>query len=164
MKEYLLGEIDDIPSWVDLVNVWFELEEVKGFLEVGQGRALPAKNRPKIVGTWIQGGRARMTPTCEVGTLRTELLQWWKTLNPPWCQTGPTGEFLQSGEGDWGFLNASGRNGLLSVLACMNWWLELEEGLDEDPQWVSLLRDVQWVLESLLKETGEPPRKKSRSD
>ncbi|KAE9389152.1 hypothetical protein BT96DRAFT_779507, partial [Gymnopus androsaceus JB14] len=51
-----------------------------------------------------------------------ELLQWWKTLNPPWCQTGPTGEFLQSGEDDWGFLNASGCNGLLSVLACMNWW------------------------------------------
>ncbi|KAE9391052.1 hypothetical protein BT96DRAFT_832549 [Gymnopus androsaceus JB14] len=154
--------MEDVQNWKALVEAWFQLEEAKGFQEVGQGKGLPTKDHPKAVGTWIGLGRTKVTPTNEGQTLRTELLHWWKTFNPSWHQTSFTGEFLQSGEGDWGILDMSGRNGLLSVIACMNWWLDLE--LDEDSQWLSLLKDVQWVLECLLKEAEEPPWKKSQSD
>ncbi|KAE9389133.1 hypothetical protein BT96DRAFT_740331, partial [Gymnopus androsaceus JB14] len=80
-------------------------------------------------------------------TFGTQVLNWWKLLNPTWRQACPSGEFLQSGEGDWGVLDVSGRNGLLSVLACMRWWHDLgAEDMNSNPQWIYISKDVSWVV------------------
>ncbi|KAE9395889.1 hypothetical protein BT96DRAFT_825526 [Gymnopus androsaceus JB14] len=127
--------MEQVPGWVDLVEAWFDLESAKGFLEVNQGKGLPGgRDHPKAVGTWVQSGRSDRVPTSDPDGLQTQLLHWWKVLNPPWRQMNSSGEFLQSGDGDWGVLDVCGHNGFLTVLACTNWWYDLgDDDMDNDP-------------------------------
>ncbi|KAE9386949.1 hypothetical protein BT96DRAFT_838392 [Gymnopus androsaceus JB14] len=152
--------MEDVPGWAQLVDMWFELEETAGFLDVGKGKGLPtSKDCPKAVATWIQNGQSNKPVEIDTDMHGLNLMRWWKALNPSWCKV-----YQQEGEGDWGSLNASGHNGLLSILACMHWWYLADKSVRSDVGWQMLFTDAQWVLGCLVKEAGEPQRKKSKNN
>lgn len=162
--------MEDLPDWKALVNAWFQWEERSEFLDVNQGRGLPVKRRPKLVGVWVNGGRLHTNPVGadDADEFGTDLIEWWKILNPSWRETNEDGEFIQEGAGDWDQLVVRGRNGLLSVLACMLWWYDLEEGFDQDTEdaWNAMVADVAFVIDSMFVEEyadePSPPKKKKQ--
>lgn len=169
-REWLLEGMEDLEDWGLLVNAWFEFERRAEFPEVNQGKGLPARGRPKAVGVWVKEGRLHLNPveTADADEFGTELIEWWKSLNPSWRESNEDGEFIQEGSGEWDDLLVKGRNGLLTILACLLWWYDLEEGFGDDTRdaWDAMVADVLFVIDSLIvAEYGDEPsprRKKRR--
>ncbi|KAJ3765038.1 hypothetical protein FB446DRAFT_655801 [Lentinula raphanica] len=161
--------MDRAPCWRDTVEHWFLLESSFGFSKRGKG--LPTASRPAAVGNWIKSYRNERTDNIPKGVggwkgFGTELLQWWRTMNPAWRTPSPDGTFYHSTEerGDWGALDVQGANGFLSVLGCLIWWHQrAAEASMIDDRWFIMNQDLDWVLKEQLKEKGIA-LKKPRTD
>ncbi|KIK53126.1 hypothetical protein GYMLUDRAFT_142541, partial [Collybiopsis luxurians FD-317 M1] len=108
------------------VESWFALEGALGFPGKDQGQDLSTLSRPPAVGMWIKCARSPKCPkeTNTIEDFSNSVIKWWDALNPAWRICTAEGVLMQEGSGDWDKLDASGRNGLLSVLACLLWWYE----------------------------------------
>lgn len=152
----MLAEMQDEPLWVEAVNTWYELEKLRGFPAKGKGNDLTASDkRPSAVAAWVRNGHKKDPVEMEDGVAHQKsLLDWWAALQPDWRKKGE--KYDRKAGNDWGFLNADGRNGLLSVLACMLWWRKVEKGTRKDSvDWVELLSDVTLVLQELCEGTKD---------
>lgn len=155
-KKYLLSEMHDEPLWVQAVDAWYNFEKSRGFPAKSKGKDLiVTEERPSAIATWVRNGRKKDPVEIEDGAAhRKSLLKWWDTLQPDWRKQGE--KYDKGDEHDWGSLDADGRNGLLSVLACMLWWRKIEKGTKKDsPDWVKLVSDVTLVLGELVTESQE---------
>ncbi|KAE9384172.1 hypothetical protein BT96DRAFT_842675 [Gymnopus androsaceus JB14] len=142
--------MQDEPLWVQVVDAWYGFEKSQGFPAKGGGRDLTAtKERPSAVAAWVRNGRKKDPVEMEDGAIhRKSLLDWWDALQPEWRKQGE--KYNRANGHDWGSLNANGRNGLLSALACMLWWRKVEKGTKKDSvDWVELVSDVTVVLQEL---------------
>ncbi len=136
-------------EWDALLSRWLQFEQQSQFQ--GDTR-LGAKNRPGIVGDWIQ--RARPSEfhfkIQGVRSFNKNFNVWWISLQPDWRTNDPSGVLLRSG-GDWGRLRCPGVNGLLSVLAALFFWgREVQKQPDESAAWVAAVDDVYYAIAQLL--------------
>ncbi|EEB97225.1 hypothetical protein MPER_03502 [Moniliophthora perniciosa FA553] len=163
MKSYLLTGVVG-PEWTSGVEVWFVMEKSYGFHS--STRALPTESRPSAVTWWTKRARTikGVPPSTTEAQFPQSVITWWDSMMPSWRTQNQDGHWAQTGEGDWGILHCPGQNGLLSVLACLRWWLIAEGGEVEQASelWRYLFSDVCWVMEQLQKEMEEPSRKKTR--
>ncbi|KAJ3714484.1 hypothetical protein EV361DRAFT_811297 [Lentinula raphanica] len=142
------------PGWKETLNLWLQLEALHGFTKRGKG--LPTTSRPVAVGNWVKSYRIEKTENIPKGVGKaeefgSEVLKWWRFLNPSWRTPSPTGTFLRVGEGDWEALEVYGANGFLSVLGCMTWWQQrAEEERIIDDRWFVLKEDLDWVLKQQI--------------
>ncbi|EEB88825.1 hypothetical protein MPER_13160 [Moniliophthora perniciosa FA553] len=165
MMTYLLTDVVG-SDWTNGVEAWLAMEDSYGFQSSTQ--TLPTENRPTAIAWWTKRARTNKAnpPTTEHCDFGQSVITWWDSMMPSWRTRDENGCWAQTGEGDWGVLCCPGQNGLLSVLACLRWWLIAEGGDVENASalWRSLFSDVCWVMEQLSVATEEPSRKKARRD
>lgn len=77
---------------------------------------------------------------------------WFNALNPSWRARDDAGRWMASGDGPWVDLKKPGPNGLLSLLACLKWWIDKEEslGMEVPVAWVEAVADLIWVMQELI--------------
>ncbi|KAJ3752824.1 hypothetical protein EV360DRAFT_54538 [Lentinula raphanica] len=161
--------MDRAPCWRDTVDHWFLLESSFGFSKRRKG--LPTVSCPAAVGNWIKSFHNERTDNIPKGIggwkgFGSELLKWWRTMNPAWRTPSPDGTFYHYTEkrGDWGALDVQGANGFFSVLGCLIWWHQrAAEASIIDDCWFIMNQDLDWVLKEQLKEQGIA-LKKPRTD
>ncbi|KAK7045901.1 SERTA domain-containing protein 3 [Paramarasmius palmivorus] len=166
MKTFLLSGVSS-PEWVQSVGIWEELERGYGFVNTCQ--TLPTEARPDAVLFWTKRARkfTGLPPDVEVSGFGQRVVLWWNSMMPGWRTRSADGHWERSGEGDWGALRCPGQNGLLSIMACLRWWLIKDSKAsvrEADSSWQALFADVCWVMEELRKSEEHPVRKKARSE
>ncbi|KAK7014447.1 SERTA domain-containing protein 3 [Paramarasmius palmivorus] len=166
MQVFLLSSVSD-SEWAQSIKTWIELERVYGFVTSRQ--TLPTELRPDVVTFWTKQARKMSTPPPDVmvAGFNGKVITWWSSMMPSWRTKDANGQWVQSGEGDWGILRCPGLNGFLSVLACLRWWL-IQEGATSvsmaSAAWRATFEDVCWVMEELRKSEEAPARKKPCSE
>jgi hypothetical protein len=154
--------VDDMHFWQTLA-LWAALERAYGFVSSAAG--LSATGQPEEVKWWI--GRARplrvpdsLSNPVKFSIFKNTFWSWWISLQPSW-QKGLSGVLSWEVKGDWGQLVSPGCNGILTVIACLNWWHhksqqhssegeDLSEDVDKAPSWEDAIQDVCWVISELL--------------
>ncbi|KAK7043466.1 hypothetical protein R3P38DRAFT_2767090 [Favolaschia claudopus] len=136
-----------------LVAAWTRMEVASRF-EFSSAN-LPAKHRPKEVGTWI-GSSRRVEPAIEDPTqYALEWQRWWDSLQPSWRVRGGDGrwtvlEKYGAGGKEWGSLYRWGINGVLSIVASLYFW---GRAVRLNPEmyatWESAVQDTVWILEGM---------------
>lgn len=78
-------------------------------------------------------------------------MKWWASLQPSWRDLGAGNRLSQisvMGD-DWKSLNVPGKNGWLSIMACLKWW-GVYAAEKEKAQWVEVVEDVLMMLNGLI--------------
>ncbi|KAK7019753.1 SERTA domain-containing protein 3 [Paramarasmius palmivorus] len=165
MKDFLLSDISS-SRWVQSIEAWEDLERAYGFATSRQ--TLPTVKRPDAVNFWTKRARrlADPPPATQGPKFGKEVSEWWDSMMPSWRRK-VNGQWARDGEGDWGPVRCPGLNGLLSIMACLRWWLVQESSgsvQKASRSWQALFDDVCWVMEELKKSEEAPARKKTRSE
>jgi hypothetical protein len=121
-----------------------------------------ATHRPAAVAEWIKNARAinKSMVITNVAAFTESWWGWWYWINPGWrkdaAKPGASGHhWVEMGQGSWSALKMPGRNGFLSVLACLKWWREsIKDG--DFKEWGVAVHDVSWAIHSLLSELASP--------
>ncbi|KAJ7031438.1 hypothetical protein C8F04DRAFT_960250 [Mycena alexandri] len=142
------------PHFNAVLAAWIRIEAASRYEHADT--KLPAKHRPKQVGTWIARGRSKSADTTvrDPRAYAAQWQLWWDELQPAWRTRDKDGAWsVAGGYGgsgkEWGALFQWGVNGVLGVVASLYFW-----GIacaDEDSQslWESATSDVGWMLEGL---------------
>ncbi len=131
------------------------------------------QHRPPQIGVWIKSRRYfhRTPAMTSPKTFAAQWWCWWRAANPAWRVVADSDDLVTEMDGDasWGGVNATGINGLLSVIVSL-WWLRAKTP-DSNPtihSWHKAVQDVTWVLQQSIgqreeqdNEEEEPPRKRS---
>ncbi|KAJ3744501.1 hypothetical protein DFH05DRAFT_1399238 [Lentinula detonsa] len=156
--EYLNQDLGE--DYITLLVNWVNFERSRGWVSSVKG--LACNMRPKALSKWILNCRYDRTGNepdfADEDVLRhfcKSFMFWWNTLQNS-CQLV---EGLTTGK-KWESLDRSGKNGWLSVLACLKWWgMALGEQDDrEGPkgcEWRAVVKDASLVLNSLIASTRE---------
>lgn len=111
--------------------------------------ALTSKRRPAAVPHWVQRGRPvepeRYPSITSVSAFASQWWDWWLELNPDRRDRVVTGRLTPGGRISVESVKKPGKNGLLSLLACLMWWRDAI-GTDDTTDWESAVRDVYWVI------------------
>ncbi|KAJ7715981.1 hypothetical protein B0H16DRAFT_1339399 [Mycena metata] len=116
--------------------------------------------RPKVLAAWIRAGRgtkSKSQPTVDsLDTFVKEWNGWWDSMQPEWRERNRQGRWRidppYRKEWDWGVLETYGVNGILSVVAGIDFWgvaVLSEDDEDQTARWDNAVQDVVWVLEGL---------------
>ncbi|KAF9012273.1 hypothetical protein BDZ89DRAFT_963570 [Hymenopellis radicata] len=153
------------PDWVNLLRVWTQVE---GLAEFRLGKVIlgyQSTLKPDALTQWVN--IRRRTPIVltkrQLKGFAGDFWAWWIDLQPEWrdvagCHGPLTLEHrpLPAGR-NWGQLaDAKGRNGVVSVIACLAWW-GVHHVVESGPavlraEWYEAVADVTYVLDSILEE------------
>ncbi|KAJ4001078.1 hypothetical protein F5050DRAFT_1708473 [Lentinula boryana] len=147
-------------DYITLLVNWVNFERSRGWVSSVKG--LACNMRPKVLSKWILNCRYDRTGNepdfADEDDLRhfcKSFMFWWNTLQNS-CRLV---EGLTAGK-KWESLDRSGKNGWLSVLACLKWWgMALGEQDDREGskgcEWRTVVKDASLVLNSLIASTRE---------
>lgn len=111
--------------------------------------ALTTKRRPGSVPYWVQRGRPvepeRYPNIGSLSAFATQWWAWWVELNPDRRDMVVGGRLTPGGRVSFDSVKKPGKNGLLSVLACLMWWRDTV-GSGDVMDWENAVRDVYWVM------------------
>ncbi|KAJ7058592.1 hypothetical protein C8F01DRAFT_971359, partial [Mycena amicta] len=107
------------------------------------------KARPEALAWWIGRGRNGTPAIGSVTTFGMGVEAWWRAINPAWRRPENQGKLKRDGAGPWVELEWPGPNGFLGVLTCLRWWAEKLNKPTECIQWLDIVEDVIWVLETM---------------
>ncbi|KIK60678.1 hypothetical protein GYMLUDRAFT_115058, partial [Collybiopsis luxurians FD-317 M1] len=107
-----------------LINRWIELERLNNWQTVTTG--LTNVNRPREVSAWIRNGRRKnvIISSDQIEAFGKNVWAWWLVLQLSWRDTSegkPLHAVACYGD-NWNTLDHFGKNGWLSLLACLKWW------------------------------------------
>lgn len=165
------------PEWLALIKAWTELEQTYGFdspvsdqfsnscdillTTAIQMSGLGAINvRPPAVQWWVSRRRRydRDPPIESSSTFGSAWWVWWDALNPDWRNRVEGHlERVRMGTGAelWTDLVRPGKNGLLSIVACLWWWGKIKAS--DDAEWEEAVQDVLWVVRCLALVVASDP-------
>ncbi|KAJ3806107.1 hypothetical protein EV368DRAFT_48838 [Lentinula lateritia] len=156
--KYLNQDLGD--DYNDLFKNWVKFERLKDWVSSTKG--LARHNRPKELSKWILNCRYDR-PGNEPQLKKEHLVQfrksfscWWRDLRSSgWQQKSATEDPCGKLEKERESLDRSGKNGWLSVLACLKWWgTALGDNDDRNgplgEEWHSMVKDVSFVLNNLI--------------
>ena len=119
-----------------------------------------SSRRPPAIGEWIKRARVpsyapkpgKKQPIQDfVEDWAAAMWAWWSDINPPWRKREKDGMVAGRQRGDWTSLDCGGPNSHLNVLQGLKWWFDMEGKPEGSALWLKLVKDVQWVLASVLK-------------
>ncbi|KAJ3779031.1 hypothetical protein FB446DRAFT_630977, partial [Lentinula raphanica] len=153
--------VDLGPHWKDLLTVWVQFERLSNWVKKPSKnpRAFPALFRPKELTHWISNCRYERKgaePTFEttsLGPFIDQFWSWWTSMQPGWrpLDAGNKPAPITSYGSDWKVLSVCGKNGWLSVLACLKWWgLHVANVGDGKDRWLEALTDVLQMLRGVV--------------
>ncbi|SJL18824.1 uncharacterized protein ARMOST_22425 [Armillaria ostoyae] len=139
-----------LKTFVRLETIWKDLKHIRAGLQV--------RLRPIALSRWVSLGRFRVKtpeiPAEELDKFRGTWLRWWNAMQPEWrAKTGEIAECSKVADGgDWSLLRLPGPNGFLGIVASLAWWgiTAKVQGGGEGKVWKDALRDMAWVLTSLV--------------
>ncbi|KAJ7825874.1 hypothetical protein B0H14DRAFT_2368606, partial [Mycena olivaceomarginata] len=145
----------DYDALLEAFTAW---EQSSGWAASGKLKALPNAPRPTQLADWIKDARGKTLAVrliTDTKCFATTWWQWWTGMQPSWrdSRCGRAGSRCVAvlDKADWGSLQTSGQNGLLSVVATLYWWGCAEKGLGEGnttSDWNDAVADTTWVLRS----------------
>ncbi|KAH7880256.1 uncharacterized protein C8R40DRAFT_1165165 [Lentinula edodes] len=151
--EYLNRNLGE--GYANLFKKWVEFECSRGW--ASSTRGLARQNRPEELSKWIlncrydrRGNEPELKTDDALIRFRECFVRWWKQLQ----QAPDAGELASNLEG-WRNLDRSGKNGWLSVLACLKWWgTALGDQTDREGakghEWRTIVTDASLVLTNLI--------------
>ncbi|KAF9017018.1 hypothetical protein BDZ89DRAFT_1141053 [Hymenopellis radicata] len=151
------------PEWYNLLNLWTRVEAIAEFRLGSFILGYQSDLKPAALSDWVNTRRRKAIsiPRRNLKSFAAEFWTWWIDLQPEWRDVagfeGPlTEEHRRPAIGrDWGQLGeAKGRNGIVSVIACLAWW-GVHHLVDSGPvalreQWRDAVDDVAYVLDGIL--------------
>ncbi|GAW04662.1 hypothetical protein LENED_006467 [Lentinula edodes] len=154
--EYLNQDIS--KEYVDLLRIWVEFERARDW--TSSNRSLDRRDRPKVLSKWItncryerSGNEPDLTKKDDLVQFSKSFTRWWDNLRRPHSSAEIAARDTQKG---WQSLDRSGKNGWLSVLACLKWWgMALTEKDKLGPlgdEWRNIIKDALLVLSELTKD------------
>ncbi|KAJ3873852.1 hypothetical protein F5051DRAFT_336945, partial [Lentinula edodes] len=150
--EYLNQDLGE--EYCNLFKEWVEFECSRGWASSTKG--LAPHGRPKELSKWIlncrydrHGNEPELKTDDALVQFSECFMAWWKHLRSP-----GTGESIGELHKEWGSLDRNGKNGWLSLLACLKWWGMALGGQNDregtkGQQWRSMVKDASFVLASL---------------
>ncbi|KAJ7184062.1 hypothetical protein C8R46DRAFT_1208293 [Mycena filopes] len=153
-KVFCAGKTELGVAWADCVESWIALEEASGFNN--EGGQLTAKERPAVVGAFINGARRwdRPREIVYVGTKAEEgtfVWTWWAW----WREIQKAGNLERM----------CGRTGLMLVVGSLLWW-----GAKEHPEeWEEAAKTVTATMREvvasgkIVKKVRSAPKKVKRT-
>ncbi|KAJ3709688.1 hypothetical protein C8R42DRAFT_584982, partial [Lentinula raphanica] len=154
--------IDLGPQWREVVTTWVEFERVFGWAKTPSHhpRAFPALLRPKELSHWIgncryeRKGSEPVFDDLSFVEFIDKFWNWWASIQPEWrgLDMGSRPAPVSCYGSDWKTLNIHGKNGWLSVLACLKWWGVYigNDGGERRQEWLKAVRDVHVMLTGLV--------------
>jgi hypothetical protein len=139
--------------------------------------------RPEEMDVWLKSGRkfhAMPDLTNNAAQFGAAWVEWWSHLQPEWRGKGPVFSTNVPEDASWTELQKGGANGFFLILLSYCWWGSAvldADGNEIEPtysQWLKVFRDIEWVLESMVKRLdqslkrvrkeveGEPSRARKR--
>lgn len=108
-----------------------------------------------MVGQWIKQARnpawAPNLDEMDLDELESTFNSWWCSIQPDW-HIGKGEDLRREGEQDWGLLNCSGINGVLSAVAALFFWSYCAaEAPSATATWALSVSDALYALEELAK-------------
>ncbi|KAJ3854267.1 hypothetical protein EV368DRAFT_80784 [Lentinula lateritia] len=154
--EYLNQDIS--KEYVDLLRIWVEFERARDW--TSSNKSLDCRDRPKVLSKWItncryerSGNEPDLTKKDDLVQFSKSFTRWWDNLWRPHSSAEIAARDTQKG---WQFLDRSGKNGWLSVLACLkSWGMALTEKDKLGPlgdEWCNIIKDALLVLSELTKD------------
>ncbi|THU89886.1 hypothetical protein K435DRAFT_676974, partial [Dendrothele bispora CBS 962.96] len=144
--------------WKDAVEALVYLESTYGYET--SNWCLSKYDRPRVLEAWLKSKRKVLCPgpikEMTVDDMESDTVVWWSSIQPKWRTLPWEGPEIKDEQ--WAEIN-----GLYLVLACMRWWLilEQEEELDSDMvswNWKKVLSDIVWVIKTMAgREPNEEP-------
>jgi hypothetical protein len=138
--------------WIKLLNLWARIEEAHGWVNDKQG--LTASRRPRQLDTYIANGRKKKPILKATVTYSGAWWEWWIACQPSWRRFKKGESPPRNAYGnDWSSLEFPGQNGILSVVATLEWWgftVVGKETTDEYARWKDAIDDVLWMLEGFV--------------
>ncbi|TDL19765.1 hypothetical protein BD410DRAFT_694689, partial [Rickenella mellea] len=130
--KYIIAEKVGAQAWVDLINMWVELERRLGFPSpdsMDLAHRLGKKNRPEEVSVWIRNGRPYNKPPeiFSVTEYADYWQKWWTALQPAWRsdrgEDWPLSRDLKEAIGErWPGVAKGGKNGFHMIIVTLLWW------------------------------------------
>lgn len=158
--QYLNTELGE--RWRELLTRYIDFERASGWAQtpIHGYRRFPVTSaaRPTQLTKWIINGRyERMRssgPKFDHATMEDfvdTFMKWWASLQPSWRSLGVGNKLSQiSVYGNyWKSLNVPGKNGWLSIMACLKWW-GVYVAEKEKAQWAEVVEDVLMMLNGLI--------------
>lgn len=113
--------------------------------------------RPAEIGMWIKKGHPVDDledipyPARSVDKFGAKVRNWWTVLQP--ATRGNEWPLLREIKEDeeWLELKKGGRTGFKLILVALNWWLRGTSSVSEENKALSVLEDVVFVLENILR-------------
>ncbi|PPQ76570.1 hypothetical protein CVT24_010516 [Panaeolus cyanescens] len=136
-------------QWSECLTAYRSFQEKHGY---GVERRLPTNNRPALVAKWVGMGRTR-TPKWRPQELvptkfNEEFKLWWAGLQPEWrVENGVV--INGKVDGNWMELFYPGKNGLLSVIACLYYWGLACQSAADKKAWLSAISDCTVAFRAL---------------
>ncbi|KAJ3887126.1 hypothetical protein GG344DRAFT_27429, partial [Lentinula edodes] len=142
-------------GYANLFKKWVEFKCSRGW--ASSTRGLARQNRPEELNKWIlncrydrRGNKPELKTDDALIWFCECFVRWWKQLQ----QAPDPGELASNLEG-WQNLDRSGKNGWLSVLACLKWWgTALGDQTDREGakghKWRTIVTDASLVLTNLI--------------
>jgi hypothetical protein len=154
-----ISKVDLGCHFAAVLAALIRLEKAAGY-EAAQNKKLPGgKTRPQVIFDWIKGGRGQKTKKAPaIGDVDSHVVQWdawWDSMQPNWRVRNAHGRWRTDAgyedDWDWGVLDCTGVNGLLSAVGALYFWgVAVRLGPeDKRTRWEQSVLDVVWVLEGL---------------
>lgn len=120
-----VSSIDLGPRFRELLTLYIQVESIQEYEE--SKKRFQKDGRPVELSTWILSGRWRIKRRPQIkdlDTFKKSWWNWWINMQPRWREINTTrNRPVQEMYGrSWHRLIAPGRNGWLSVVACLYWW------------------------------------------
>lgn len=113
-------------------------------------KSIPLDERPDDFKLWFRGGRKEFLPR-NFNVFVNSMTAWWTAIQPDDRARDAEGKFIREPQdANWMRLRKGGRNGIYLVVVGLMWWRDMISNNETMEEWLAMVEDVTWVLESMV--------------
>lgn len=145
---YVLKHFDWGRPWTHCLEQFLSFERTCGFPD---GRkSIPLTKHPEDFKIWFCGGRKDFLPQ-NFNVFVSDMVAWWTAIQPDNRECDSQGAHMrESQDADWSWLHKAGRNGMYLMVVGLMWWCDMISNNKTMGEWLAMVEDVSWVLESMM--------------
>lgn len=120
---------------------------------LSRANSVTSQGRPKLVGTWMRGGRKTgKNPIDDLDEFVNDWWTWWRNMQPGRLfelENPPASTYNDNFT--WDGLDRTGSCGIVLVMVSLVWWGEAVVDREGECLWRKAVADVAWVFGELSK-------------
>ncbi|KAG1903422.1 uncharacterized protein F5891DRAFT_977985 [Suillus fuscotomentosus] len=114
------------------------------------GKSIPLTKCPKDFKIWFHGSRKDFLPK-NFNEFVSGMVAWWTAIQPDDRECDSQGAHMrETQDADWSRLRKAGRNGMYLIVVGLMWWHNMISNNKTMGEWLAIVEDVSWVLESMV--------------